>query len=303
MRSKYDLIIVGAGPAGLTAGIFAKRQGLHVMIFDNPEQPSNLAVSHVVENYPGFEKIIGAELLEKMRRQVENLDVEIKYEKVISLSKDGLFVVCTTNEKYKAKTLILATGLKHRKANIPGEEKFFGRGVSYCATCDGPLFRGKNIAVIGGGDSAVKAVIALKDLRVKKIYLIHRREQLRADAYSGEKLRKTNVEIIWNSIVEEIAGKNFVESITIKNVKNNKSEKIKVDGVFVEVGSIPAAELAKGIGVKFDKEGFIITNDKKETNIQGVFAAGDISTNQWKQDVTAVADGAVAALSAYRYIK
>lgn len=302
MRKNYDITIIGAGPAGLTAALFAKRHGLNVVVFDNPEQLSNLAISHLVENYPGFEKISGMELLEKMKAQVENLGIEIRDEKVISLSKNGKFVVRTVEDKCKSKSLILAMGLKHRKANIPGEEKFFGKGVSYCTTCDGPLFRGKDVAVVGGGDSAVKSVIALKDFGIKKIYLIHRRDRFRAESHLNEKIRKMNIKIERNSVVEEISGRNFVESIKIRN-KNGKIKKISVDGIFIEIGSIPAAELVKRIGVRLDKNGFIIINEKKETNVHGVFAAGDITNSQLKQDVTAVADGAIAALSAYRFLK
>ena len=298
-----DLIIVGAGPAGLTAAMFAERQGLDVLVFDNPEQPSNLAITHLVENYPGVEKIVGIELLNRMKKQTSDLGIEIINEKVGAITKNNDFSVQADKHEYKCRSIILAMGLQHRKANIQGEDKFFGKGITYCTVCDGPLFKGKDVVVIGGGDSALKNALALKDIGVNKIYLVHRRDEFRAEKAWQDKVRESSINIILDSVVDEILGKDFVDAIRVKNVKTGEIKEIAVKGVFVEIGSVPVAGLVKGLGVKLDENGFIITNEDKETNVPGIFAAGDISTGQLKQDVTAVADGALAAASAYRFLK
>ena len=298
-----DLIIVGAGPAGLSAAIFAKRQGMDVVVFDSSEQSSNLSITHVVENYPGVEKIVGMELLNRIKKQVTDLGVEIKNEKITSISKKDIFLVKAGKREYQSKSVILAMGLQHRKANIKGEDKFFGKGISYCAVCDGPLFVGKTVAVIGGGDSALKSVLALKDMGINKLYLIHRRNEFRAERIWQNRIKEIDVNMVNNSVVEEIVGKEFIEKIIVRDTKTSKLNEIKIDGLFIEFGSVPVAGLVKGIGVKLDESGFIVTNEKKETSVPGIFAAGDISTGQLKQNVTAVADGAIAAASAYRFIK
>jgi thioredoxin reductase (NADPH) len=298
----HDLIIVGAGPAGLTAALFARRQYLDVLILDNPSQPSNLAITHLLENYPGFERISGADLLDKMKKQVIGLGCEIKDDKVtVILKEKDQFIVRARND-YKSKAVILAIGLKYRKANIPGAERFFGKGISYCVVCDGPLFKNKDVAIIGGGNSAVKGALFLKDI-AKNVYIIHRRDELRAEKILQDRVRESNVKIIWNSIGEEITGKNFVEAIKIRNLKTNEISVLPVSGVFIEIGSVPVTNLIKDLGVKLDGDGFVITNEKKETSMPGIFVAGDISKNQLKQDITAAADGAIAAVSAYKFIK
>ena len=297
----YDLIIVGAGPAGLTAALFAKRQGLDTLVLDNSSQPSNLAITHLLENYPGFDKISGADLLNLMKKQVTDHGCEVKDDKVtVILREKDRFIVRARND-YESKAIIIAMGLKYRKANIPGSEKFFGKGVSYCVVCDGPLFRGKDIAIIGGGNSAVKGALFMKDM-AKNVYIIHRRDELRAEKIIQDRVKNSSVKIIWNSIGEEIIGKDFVEAIKIRNIKTNEITVLPVNAVFMEIGSVPVTNLIKDLGVKLDEDGFIITNEKKETNIPGIFAAGDISNNQLKQDITATADGAIAAISAYNYI-
>jgi len=298
----YDLVVVGAGPAGLTSALFAKRQGLDVLVLDNPSQPSNLAITHLLENYPGFEKISGISLLDKLKKQVTTLGCEIKNDKVITILKDKDHFIVRARTDYKAKAVILAIGLKYRKANVPGEDEFFGKGVSYCIVCDGPLFKGKDVVIIGGGDSAVKGALFLKDI-AKNVYIIHRRDELRAEKMLQDKVKESSVKIIWNSVSEEITGKNFVEEIKIRNLKTNESSVLPVNAVFMEIGYVPLTNLIKDIGVEIDKEGFIITNKEKETNISGIFAAGDISNSQLKQDITAAAEGAIAAISAYKFIK
>lgn len=298
----YDIIIIGAGPAGLTAALFAKRQDLDVLVLDNPSQPSNLAITYLLENYPGIEKISGIDLLNRMKKQVIDLGCEIKNEKVTNILEEKDHFIIRTRSDYKAKAVIIAIGLKYRKANIPGAERFFGKGVSYCVVCDGPLFKEKDVAIIGGGDSAVKGALFLKDV-AKNVYIIHRRNELRAEKILQDRLKKTKVKIIWDFVSEEIIGKNFVEAIKIRNLKTNEITVLPVNGVFMEIGSVPVTNLVKDLGVKLDKDGFIITNEKKETNIPGVFAVGDIANGPLKQDITAASDGAIAAISAYKFIK
>lgn len=298
-----DLVIIGAGPAGLTAALFAARQGLEVLVLNNPEQLSNLAVAHFVENWPGIEKITGMGLLENMKKQVIKLGVKILDEKAVSLTKKDFFTIITEKNKYEAKALILAMGLQQRKANIPGEDKFFGKGVSYCTLCDGPLFKGKNVAVLGGGDSALRGAFALREMGANKIYLIHRRDQLRAERLLQDRLEENKIELNMESVVEEISGSNFVEGIKIKNLSTGISKELDVSGVFIEVGYVPVVELVKDLGLMLDKNGFISTDGANRTNIAGLFSAGDIRKGELKQIVTASADGAIAAMSAYSYVK
>jgi thioredoxin reductase (NADPH) len=300
----YDLIIIGAGPAGLTAAIFARRNGLKTLVLNNNEQPSNLAISHLIENWPGNEKIDGAKLLKNIKNHALKFGAEIKDEKVIGIAKIGKnFSVQTYKGGHESKTLILAMGLQHRKASIKGEEEYFGKGVSYCTLCDGPLYKGADVAVVGGGDSAAKAVKMLHNIGAKNIYLIHRREELRAEEALQKAIKKTRAKFMLDSVIEEIGGSQFVEYMIVKNLNTNKKEKIKVSGIFIEVGSVPVAELAKGLGIETDKTGFIKTSRMMETNISGIFAAGDIANGPLKQDITASADGAVAAFSAVRFLK
>jgi len=299
----YDMIIIGAGPAGLTAALFAKRQGLDVVVLNNPEQLSNLAITHHVENWPGIEKTPGLELLNSIKKHVKKSGVKIIDEKAVSMTKNKGFIVKTEKSTYEARVLILAMGLQHRKGNIKGEDRFFGKGVSYCIVCDGPLFNGRDVAVIGGGDAALKGALALREMGANNIYLIHRRNELRAEKALQDKLSENKIKLELESIAEEISGTNFVEAIKLKNLKTETTKKIKVDGIFIEVGSVPVVELVRDLGLELDNNGFIKTDCEKKTNIAGIFAAGDISTGQLKQDITASADGAIAAMSAYRYMR
>ncbi len=299
----YDIIIVGAGPAGLTSAIFAKRHGLNVLVLDNPVEMSSLGEAPLVENWPGTKSITGIELLENMKEHVKSLGVEIKSEAATGISRNGSFSVDTEGNKYESKALILAMGLRHRKAKVEGAEKFLGKGLSYCTVCDGPMFKGKTVAVIGGGDAAVKGAIALKDMGVEKVFVVHRRDQLRAEEMLQKRLFDSGAEMVWNSVIDGITGRDSVESITVKNTETGEKRKIDVDGVFIEIGSVPVTELLKELDIRLDKNGFIAVNNAMETNVPGVFAAGDISNNQLKQNITACSEGAVAAISAYRYIK
>ena len=297
----YDIIIVGGGPAGLTAGLYSARRNLKTLVLSE-NIGGQMSWAHVIENYPGVEPTSGIELAEKMKKQAEKFGCEIKIETVVDLKIDGeTKKVKTRGKEYLAKTVIIATGSHHRKLEVEGEEKFIGKGVSYCSVCDGPLFKNKKVAVIGGSDSAVNSAIYFSEI-ASQTYLIHRRDQLRAEEANQEHLKKSNVKIIWDSVVEKIEGDKFVKKIIIKNVNTNEKTELKIDGIFIEVGEIPTTEIVKAAGVDINEKNFVKVNEKFETNIQGVFAAGDV-TGSFAQIVVAVAEGAEAATNAYLYLK
>ncbi|MEM4152531.1 MAG: thioredoxin-disulfide reductase [Candidatus Pacearchaeota archaeon] len=292
----YDLIIIGSGPAGLTAAIYATRYKLKTLVIT---KGLGLAFyAHKIENYPGFPNISGMELLKRIEDQAKTFNIRIIKEEVKEIKKRKYFLVVTGNKIYKTKTIILASGTERKKLNIPNEEKFIGKGVSYCATCDAPLFKNKIVAVIGGGNSAVMSALLLAEY-AKKIYLIYRGKELKAEPIQIERLKKNKkIKILYNSGIKEIKGKNFVESIILNNKK-----KLNVQGIFIEIGNVPVTYFLKKIPIQKDKEGFILTNQAMETNIKGIFAAGDIRKKTLRQIVTAASDGAIAAFSAYSYLK
>lgn len=297
----YDVIIIGGGPAGLAAGLYAARRNLKTLILSE-NLGGQMALAHIVENYPGSEPITGMELSEKMKKQAESFGCEFKLETVVGLElKDETKKVKTREEEYSAKIVIIATGSHYRRLEAEGEEKFIGKGVSYCSTCDGPLFKDKKVAVIGGSDSAVMAAIYLSEI-ASETYIIHRRDQFRAEAANIEHLKKTPVKIIWDSVVEKIEGDKFVNKIIVKNVKTNETQELEIDGIFVEVGEIPTTEIVKAAGVDINEKNFIKVNDKFETNIPGVYAVGDV-TGSFAQVVVAAAEGAEAATNAYLFLK
>lgn len=297
----YDVVIIGAGPAGLTAGLYAARRNLKTLVVGEL-LGGQMSYATMIENYPGFDKISGVELAEKMKKQAEKFGCEIKMEKVVDMELDGeVKSIRTPRNSYNAKAVILATGGQHKKLNVKGEDKFLGKGVSYCASCDGPLFKGKDVAVIGGGDMAAASAVYMKEF-CPNVYLIHRREELRAAESEQKKLDEIGVKIILNSEVEEILGEETIQKIRIKNVKTNEISELNVSGVMIEVGQIPTTELAKKAGVKTDDNNFITTNKGQETNIKGVFAAGD-ATGTLAQITNSVGQGSLAATNAYFYIK
>ena len=297
----YDIIIVGAGPGGLAAGIYAARRNLKTLVIGE-FLGGQMSLAHTVENYPGVEPITGIDLSEEMKKQAEKFGCEIKIDTVKGFDlKNEIKKVKTSEKEYTAKVVIIATGSHYRKLEAEDEEKFIGKGVSYCSTCDGPLFKGKKVAVIGGSDSSVTAAIYLSEI-ASETYLIHRKDQLRAEEANQKKLMETLVKIIWNSVVEKIEGDNFVNKIIIKNLKTNETKELEIDGVFVEIGEIPTTEIVKSAGVEVNEKNFIRVNEKFETNIPGVFAAGDV-IGSFAQIVTAAAEGAEAATNAYLYLK
>ena len=295
----YDIIIIGAGPAGLTAAIYAGRQGSKTLILEKAIAGGKGLEVPLMENYPGYERIEGQELIQKIKKQATKHAQLKELEEVTKIEKTHKgFKVETKKDTYKAKTIILATGTKHRKLGIPGEEKFLGRGVSYCATCDGPLYRDKKVLVVGGGNSALQEAIFLHKIGSKPT-IMHRRDQLRAQKYLQDQIKKLKIPIIWDSTLKEIKGKETVQEAIIENKKTGQTTTIKTDGIFIAIGEEPLNKLAQDLKIKTDKRGYIITDKYQRTNIRGVYAAGDITggLNQW---VTACAEGAIAATTAYK---
>jgi thioredoxin reductase (NADPH) len=298
---QYDVIIIGGGPAGLAAGLYSSRRNLRTLVIFQL-LGGQMSYAPSVENYPGSNPIPGIKLAEKMKKQAKKFGCQFKMETVVSLDlKSEIKKVKTTEKEYKTKAVIIATGSHYRKLEAEGEDKFIGKGVSYCATCDGPLFKGKKVAVIGGSDTAVRSALYLSGI-ASETFLIHRRDQLRAEEANQENLKKSAVKIIWNSVVDKIEGDNFVNKIIIKNVNTNETKELEIDGVFVEIGEIPTTEIMKAAGVEINEKNFIKVNENFETNIQGVFAAGDV-TGSFAQIVVAAAEGAEAATNAYLYLK
>ncbi|QNO14406.1 thioredoxin-disulfide reductase [Alkalicella caledoniensis] len=299
----YDCIIIGAGPAGLSAAIYSARAELKTLLIDKQGPGGQAATTHLVENYPGFASITGPDLATSMFNQAMDLGVDIAIEEITDLTLQGeVKEIITDGGEYKGKTVILATGVKPRQLNVPGEIHFRGKGVSYCATCDGAFFKGKTVAVVGGGDSAVEEANFLTRF-VEKLYIIHRRDELRATkivqkrAFANEK-----IEFVYDSVVKEIQGENKVDSVLIENVNTKEKSAIEADGVFIYVGNDPSTDFLKG-QISLSEQGYIITNENMETNVPGVFAAGDIRVKVLRQIVTAAADGAIASVMAEKYIE
>ncbi|MDH7517845.1 MAG: thioredoxin-disulfide reductase [Candidatus Thermoplasmatota archaeon] len=293
----YELAIIGAGPAGYSAVIYAVRSGIKTVVIDKGMGGGLASLSPKIENYPGFESISGLDLMEKMKQHASKY-TDIHFgEEVKKIEKNGdKFRVITSDKTYTVKAVVLCTGTDYRKFNVPGEKELTGKGVSYCATCDGFFFKGKKVAVIGGGNSALIEAIFLKQIGCKEVFLIHRRDQLRAEqAYQNEAVAN-GVKIVFNTHVESIHGAEKVEYLQVRNVKTNQKSKIFVDGVFISVGEEPQNMLAKQLGVKLDEKGFVIVDKQQRTNIKGVYAAGDI-TGGLRQVITACAEGAIAALT------
>ena len=298
----HDIIIIGGGPAGITAGIYAKRAGMNTTIFEKMGAGGQIMLTDTVENYPGFKSISGPELGQKFEGHAQAVGVEIKYEEVQKVQTEGkIHRIITDSDEYETIAVIVATGSQPRKLQVEGEEKFTGRGVSYCAVCDGAFFRDKVVAVIGGGDSAIKEALYLTSL-VKKVIVIHRRDKLRAEKILQEQaFNNPKIEFVWDSIVEKILGDEKFEGLMIKNVKNpEEKETLKVDGVFVYIGNIPNTQF---VDVEKTTSGQIITNTSMETNVPGIYAAGDCRNTPLKQITTCVGDGALAAYTAAEYVE
>ncbi|MFA4889001.1 MAG: thioredoxin-disulfide reductase [Candidatus Omnitrophota bacterium] len=296
----YDLIIIGAGPAGLAAALYAGRSRLQTLVLEKMVVGGRILMSEVIENYPGFGSISTQELIQRMEEQVRSLGVEIRQEEALELDFSGKKVT-TDSGSYSAKSIIIAAGARPRKLNIPGEESLTGRGVSYCATCDAPLYKEKIVAVVGGGDTVAEEALYLSRF-AQSVYIIHRRNDLRAAAILQERLKgNKKINFLLSSVITEITGAGKVESLKIKNVQTQQESALNCDGVFIYIGYIPETDFLKN-KLQLDETGFIITAPGMNTSAEGVFACGDCCKKTLYQVVTACADGAIAADSAYKYI-
>jgi thioredoxin reductase (NADPH) len=309
----FDIIIIGGGPAGLTAGLYTSRARLKSLLIEKGLIGGQVATTEFVENYPGFDEgISGGELSSKMERQAKKFGLEIiqasvrkislheKIKKITLVGYDS--TLREGNQEYEAKSIILSTGAHPRPLGVEGEDRYRGKGVSYCATCDGAFFKGEKLAVIGGGDSAVEEGIFLTRF-AEIVYIIHRRDQLRATKISQERaFSNPKIKFIWNSVVKKIDGEETVKTLHIKNVKTQEESVLDVQGVFIYVGYNPNTEFLKDV-VNLDENNYIITDEKMATSVPGIFAAGDVRANSIKQIAVAVGNGTTAAISAEKYIE
>lgn len=301
----YDLIIVGGGPAGLTAGLYARRALLKTLLLEKGPLGGQVIYTDLIENYPGFpEGISGFDLIDLMHKQVQKVDLEIREEEVIALSDFTTYkeLTISTGKKFRSRAVILALGAMYKKLGVPGEFEFTGKGVSYCAICDGPFYKGEVVAVVGGGNTALQEALHLTKY-AEKVYLIHRRDSFRASAILQERVKSNpKIEIILNTIVEEIQGKDKVEMLRLKNVKRDEIFKLPVAGVFIFIGLTANTQWLKGV-LDLDEQGFIITDKEMRTSLSGVFACGDCVSKKFRQIINACGEGAVAALNAEEFIK
>jgi len=297
----YDLAVIGAGPAGMTAAIYAVRSGLRTILLDAGMGGGQLQISPEIENFPTWKSVKGPELAAKMKEHTEEYLKVREFEAVEDISRDdGGFVINTTKQEYRARAIIMATGATHRKLGVPGEEEFAGRGVSYCATCDGFFFRGKRVAMVGGGNTAAAEAIYLKSIGCD-VVLIHRRDTLRAEKRYQDKLKEMGVEILYSHVVEEIVGEQLVKGVRVRDLKSGEEKLLEVSGVFISVGEDPHTALAVKLGVELDENGFIKVDRNMRTSVRYVYAAGDVAGGV-RQIVVACGEGAVAATSAYEDI-
>ena len=295
----YDIIIVGAGPAGLTAAIYARRASKSVLVLEGNTYGGQIINTLNIDNYPVEAHISGFDFATKLYEQVLELGAEIKFEKVTEINKEK--EVITKKNKYQGKAIILATGAENRKLRIENEEELTGKGISYCATCDGAFYKGKEVAVVGGGNTSLEDAIYLSDI-AKKVYVIHRRDEFRGNATYVEELQnKENVEIIYNSQVTKLNGEDCLKSIEVTN-NDKETRTIEIQGLFIAIGRNPENENFKNL-ISVDDAGYVIAKEDCHTNIEGIFVAGDNRTKELRQLVTATSDGAVAATEAVKYIQ
>jgi len=301
---KYDVIIIGGGPAGLTAGLYASRARLDSLLIEHALLGGQMTTTDLVENYPGFPLgVTGEELSRLMEDQARRFGLEIVSQEIIEVEAHGKEKrVKTIEAEYLGKTLIICTGAEYRKLGVPGEEEYAGRGVSYCATCDGAFFRDNRVVVVGGGDSALTEALFLTRF-VRELTVIHRRDALRATKiYQERAFANSKIKFLWDSVVQEIKGDKVVQSVLVKNVKSGEVKEFDAEGVFLFVGLTPRTEFLKG-SIEQDEWGYIVTNANCETSVTGVFAAGDCTSKLLRQIATAVGDGATAAFAAERYLE
>lgn len=298
----YDIIIIGAGPAGLAAAVYGQRAEKRTLLIDEKGYGGQIINTPEVENYPAIKRISGFEFANQLYEQAYELGAELTFEKVIGLEeKDGAILVKTEDAEYEGKSVILATGAKNRPLGLEREEELTGRGVAYCATCDGAFYRGKDVAVVGGGNTALEDAEVLSGL-ARQVYLIHRRDSFRGEQTQLNRLKsKNNIEFVLDSVPTAFIGEEKVEGLEIQNKKTNDVKKVDVDGVFVAIGQMPDNEAFSSF-VELDEKGYVIAGEDCITKFPGVFVAGDCRTKKVRQLATAVADGAVAALAAVEYL-
>ncbi|ADC49130.1 thioredoxin reductase (TDOR) [Alkalihalophilus pseudofirmus OF4] len=300
----YDVIIAGAGPAGMTAAVYTSRANLSTIMLERGVPGGQMANTEDVENYPGFDHILGPELSTKMFEHAKKFGAEYGYGDVKEIIDEGNYkIVKAGSKEYKARSVIVATGAEYKKLGIPGEKELSGRGVSYCAVCDGAFFKGKELVVVGGGDSAVEEAVYLTRF-ASKVTVIHRRDQLRAQKILQDRaFNNDKIEFVWNHVVNEIneeGGK--VGSVTIENTETGETKEFKTDGVFIYIGMLPLNASVKNLGI-LNEEGYVVTNEEMETKVPGIYAAGDIREKSLRQIVTATGDGSLAAQNVQHYLE
>ena len=290
----YDTIIIGAGPGGLSAGIYASRGGLDVAIIENRSVGGQAQQAADIQNYPGVKSSSGFDLCYTMMNQCIDFGVEFVFDQIVDcdLLQDEKTIKLASGKTLTAKTVVIASGASSRKLDVKGERELTGKGVSYCATCDGAFFKNKTVAVIGGGNTAAEDALYLEKL-AKKVYIVHRRDKLRADAIVAKRLLSSSIQPIWDSVVQSVEGEDKVTELTLKNVKTDDLTSLSVDGVFVAIGQTPNSQGFDGVDVT--RSGYILTDERMRTNMQGVYAVGDVREKSLRQVVTACADGAIAA--------
>ena len=297
----YDIIIIGGGPAGLTAALYARRANKTVLVIEKASFGGQITYSPKVENIPGFQEVTGNEFAEKLVEQVLNQDAEVECAEVLSIRDGDIKTVITDSGEFEGKSVIIATGAKHRLLGLENEQNLIGEGISFCAVCDGAFYEGKTVAVIGGGNSALQEAILLSDL-AKKVYVIQNLDFFTGEQKLVEKLQsKENVEIILGAVVEKLIGENELKGITIKNVATDESSDLTLDGMFVAIGLVPQNDIFKDV-ITLDGRGYVDANENCTTNAKGIFVAGDCRTKTIRQVITAAGDGAVAALAACDYV-
>lgn len=300
----YDILIVGAGPAGMTAAIYGQRGGKKTIVFDKLSYGGQVINTAEVANYPGIPNMTGLDFAEKTYNQMKDLGAEMSYEEISEIKdadKSIKTVITTSGKEYQCKAIIIATGSSPRPLGVENGERFKGAGISYCATCDGAFFRNKTVAVCGGGNTALEDAEVLSDI-AEKVYLIHRRDEFRADATNVKRVKeKKNVELVLDSVVTAIKGERFIQSLEVQNKKTEEKRELKIDGLFVAIGQMPENDIFKDI-VKLNKAGYIEAGEDCLTGTDGIFAAGDCRTKKVRQITTAVSDGAIAALAAIEHI-